>query len=385
MFDLPSEGLPVLGVIASRLPGHESAEGKTALNKTVRKSVRRRGMAVTIDEVAALAQVSPMTVSRVVNGATNVRPSTRDLVLETIARLNYSPNTAARSLAAGHATHIGLFYANPSDAYLTQFLVGALDGARRAGCHLVLEVCEGETPEAQAEATRRFASTNVEGVILPPPISEYEPVHAELAAAGIPVVSVARGRQPTDTLNVGIDDHGAAKTITRYLIDLGHRHIGLIRGHPGHMASAERHRGFADALAEAGIDPATAPVEQGYFSYRSGLVAAERLLARPERPTAIFASNDDMAAAAVSVAHRSGLDVPGDVSIVGFDDTSLATTVWPELTTIRQPIAAMADAALTLLLAKLHGRRGADGQPVRERILDFEFIVRDSAGPPPGS
>lgn len=346
------------------------------------KGNRRSRGTTTILDVASAAGVSSMTVSRVVNGATNVRPSTRDLVLETIARLNYSPNTAARSLAAGHATHIGLFYANPSDAYLTQFLVGALDGARRAGCHLVLEVCEGETPEAQAEATRRFASTNVEGVILPPPISEYEPVHAELAAAGIPVVSVARGRQPTDTLNVGIDDHGAAKTITRHLIELGHRHIGLIRGHPEHMASAERQRGFADALREAGIDPTEAPVEQGFFSYRSGLVAAEQLLTRCPRPTAIFASNDDMAAAAVSVAHRSGLEVPGDVSIVGFDDTSLATTVWPELTTIRQPIAAMADAALTLLLAKLHGRRGADGAPVNERILDFEFIVRDSAGPP---
>jgi len=352
----------------------------------VPKGNRRSRGTTTILDVARAAGVSSMTVSRVINGAANVRDSTRETVLETIARLNYSPNTAARSLAAGHATHIGLFYANPSDAYLTQFLVGALEGARRAGCHLVLEVCEGESADAQAEATRRFASTDVEGVILPPPISEYEPGHAELAAAGIPVVSVARGAArghlPPDTLNVGIDDHAAAKTITRYLIDLGHRHIGLIRGHPGHMASAERHRGFADALAEAGIDPATAPVEQGYFSYRSGLVAAERLLARPKRPTAIFASNDDMAAAAVSVAHRSGLDVPRDVSIVGFDDTSLATTVWPELTTIRQPIAAMADAALTLLLAKLHGRRGADGQPVRERTLDFEFIVRDSAGPP---
>jgi LacI family transcriptional regulator len=349
----------------------------------VPRGSRRSRKTATILDVASAAGVSSMTVSRVVNGAPNVREATRRRVLEVIEQLNYSPNTAARSLAAGHATHIGLFYANPSDAYLTQFLVGALDGARRAGCHLVLEVCEGDSADAQAEATRRFASTDVEGVILPPPISEYEPVHAELAAAGIPVVSVARGRPPAGTLNVGIDDHGAAKAITRHLIDLGHRRIGLIRGHPDHMASKERHRGFAEALIEAGLDPAEAPVEQGYFSYRSGLVAAERLLARDRRPTAIFASNDDMAAAAVSVAHRSGLEVPGDMSIVGFDDTSLATTIWPELTTIRQPIAAMADAALTLLLAALHDRRDSDGQPLREQTLDFEFVVRASAGPPP--
>lgn len=342
---------------------------------------RSRGTATILD-VASAAGVSSMTVSRVVNGAANVRQSTRDLVLEAIARLNYSPNTAARSLAAGHATHIGLFYANPSDAYLTQFLIGALEGARRAGCHVVLAVCAGETAEEQAASTRAFVSSDVEGVILAPPVSEYASVHTELAAAGIPVVSVARGRQPADSLNVGIDDHGAAKTITRHLIELGHRRIGLIRGHPGHMASAERQRGFIDALREAGLDPADSPIEQGYFTYRSGLDAAERLFDRHPRPTAIFASNDDMAAAAVSVAHRRGLEVPGDVSIVGFDDSSLATTIWPELTTIRQPIAAMADAALTLLLAKLHGKRGADGTPLADRVLDFEFIVRASTGPP---
>ncbi|MGN6269149.1 MAG: LacI family DNA-binding transcriptional regulator [Sphingomonas sp.] len=341
---------------------------------------------VTILDVANAAGVSTMTVSRVMNGAANVRDSTRTRVLEAIEQLNYSPNMAARSLAAGHATHIGLFYANPSDAYLTQFLVGALAGARQAGCHLVLEMCDGETAEEQAEATRRFASTNVEGVILAPPVSEYEPVHAELAAAGIPVVTVARTRPPSengpvDKMNVGIDDYVAAFRMTRYLLGLGHKRIALIRGHPRHMASAERHRGFVDALIEAGIDPAKAPVEQGYFSYRSGIVAAERLLDRNPRPTAIFASNDDMAAAAVGVAHRRGLDVPGDISIVGFDDTSLATTVWPELTTIRQPIAAMAEAALALLLIRLRGRRAGDRSP--PQLLDYEFIERDSAGPPP--
>ena len=151
---------------------------------------RSRGTATILD-VASAAGVSSMTVSRVVNGAANVRQSTRDLVLEAIARLNYSPNTAARSLAAGHATHIGLFYANPSDAYLTQFLIGALEGARRAGCHVVLAVCAGETAEEQAASTRAFVSSGVEGVILAPPVSEYASVHTELAAAGIPVVSVA--------------------------------------------------------------------------------------------------------------------------------------------------------------------------------------------------
>ena len=123
-------------------------------------------------------------------------------------------------------------------------------------------------------------------------------------------------------------------------------------------------------------------MEQGYFTYRSGLGAAERLLSRANPPTAIFASNDDMAAAAVNVAHRRGLEVPGDLSVVGFDDTAPATIVWPELTTVRQPVAAMAECALRLLLADLKARRFGGPSPAMEQVLDHELIVRQSSGPP---
>lgn len=351
----------------------------------MRKSSRRSRGSVTVQDVARAAGVSAMTVSRVVNGEKNVRESTREAVLEAVRRLNYSPNTAARNLAAGEATQIGLLYSNPSAAYLSQFLVGALDGARRTGSHLLIEACEGESAEEQAEVTRRFAVTNVEGVILPPPLSESKPVQAELEAAGIPVVSVAMGLAPPGSLNVRIDDFAAAAAMTRHLLGLGHRRIGFIKGHPGHIASIERLRGFRTALEEAGVDPDESPMEQGYFTYRSGLAAAERLLGRDERPTAIFASNDDMAAATVNVAHRSGLNVPGDLSVVGFDDTAPATIVWPELTTVRQPVAAMAEAALHLLLADLKVRRFGGSPPVSEQVLDHELVVRQSCGPPPSA
>ena len=351
-----------------------------------RPSRRSRGT-VTIDDVARAAGVSAMTVSRVVNGENNVRDTTRSKVLQAIEKLNYTPNAAARNLAAGEATHVGLLYANPSAAYLSQFLVGVLDGARKAGCHLVIEVCESESADEQAEATRRFASTNVEGVILPPPLSESHAVLSELAAAGMPVVTVAKGMGRVELpLNVRIDDFAAAREMTEHLLGLGHRRIGFIKGHPNQVASHERERGFVAALEAAGLDPAGAPMEQGYFTFRSGLVAAERLLARDERPTAIFASNDDMAAAVVSVAHRHALDVPRDISVVGFDDTALATTVWPELTTVKQPVAAMAEAALELLLADLRLRRSAGSTESAERVLEHELIVRESSAPPaPGS
>ncbi len=349
----------------------------------MKRSSRRSRGSVTIQDVARAAGVSAMTVSRVVNGEKNVRESTREAVLDAVQRLNYSPNTAARSLAAGEATHIGLLYSNPSAAYLSQFLVGALEGARRTGSHLLIEACEGESADEQAEATRRFALTNVEGVILPPPLSESKPVQAELEAAGISVVSVAMGLAPEGSLNVRIDDFGAATAMTRHLIELGHRRIGFIAGHPGHIASIERLRGFKACLTDFGLDPNDAAIEQGYFTYRSGLSAAERLLSRENRPTAIFASNDDMAAATVNVAHRWGLHVPDDVSVVGFDDTAPATIVWPELTTVRQPVAAMAEAALHLLLGDLKARRVGGSPPATELVLDHELIVRESCGPPP--
>jgi LacI family transcriptional regulator len=123
-------------------------------------------------------------------------------------------------------------------------------------------------------------------------------------------------------------------------------------------------------------------VEQGYFSYRSGLIAGDRILSRQKVPTAIFASNDDMAAATISVAHRRGLNVPDDLSIVGFDDTALATSVWPELTTVKQPISAMAEAALELLIADLRRRRAGAPHKFAERVLSHALIIRESSGPP---
>ncbi|MES2120761.1 MAG: LacI family DNA-binding transcriptional regulator [Pseudomonadota bacterium] len=346
-------------------------------------SGRKRG-AITIEDVARSAGVSAMTVSRVINEVKNVRESTRAAVIDAIDRLNYQPNTAARSLAGGHAMHIGLLYANPSASYLAQFLIGALHAARSAGVHLVIESCESEDADEQAEVTRRFATSDVEGVVLPPPLSESQPILAELDAMGIPVVTVAMGAPKEDSLNVRIDDRAAAYEMTRYLLDLGHRDIGFIKGHPNHVASRDRYDGFCDALTEAGLDCDAAPVEQGYFSYRSGLTAGERMLARKVRPTAIFASNDDMAAATVSVAHRIGLNVPEDLSIVGFDDTALATSVWPELTTVKQPIAAMAEAALELLIADLRGRRTGKVRKFNERVLSHAMIIRESAAAPPG-
>ena len=345
------------------------------------KAVRRKGDAVTIHEVARHAGVSPMTVSRVMNGNSNVREATREIVMRAVKELNYTPNAAARSLAAAQGTRIGLIYTNPSAAYLTELLVGALDGASRTATQLVLDTWANVSPTGEKPAARKLAAS-VAGVILPPPLCESKAIASEFVAAGVPVVAVASGRFQSDVSCVRIDDYRAAQEMTLYLVELGHTRIAFIKGHPNQTASARRFEGYQAAMQEAGIPLDPGLVHQGYFTYRSGLEATEKLLARKKPPTAIFASNDDMAAAAISVAHRRGLDVPRDLSVVGFDDTPTATTVWPELTTIRQPIAAMGESSIELLLRSIR-RKDKEARVVIDHVVAHQLIKRDSVAPPP--
>src|SRR5215469_1407483 len=332
---------------------------------------------VTINDVARRAGVSPMTVSRVMNDTKNVREETRQAVLEAVRALNYVPNLAARKLASAGHVRIGVIYNNPSANYLSAFLVGVLDESAGKGAELLLVKCEAEDEQA---AVQRLIDSGVTGVVLPPPLSESKSVRKALKAAGIATVGVATGRFPGDFSSVRVDDRAAAADMTRYLLGLGHRRIGFIKGHPNQTASAERLAGFEAALAQA---PDAQPmIAQGHFTFESGLEAAEALLDAPTRPTAVFASNDDMAAAVVSVAHRRGLDVPGDLTVVGFDDTAISTTLWPALTTVCQPVSEMAAAAIDLLLRET--RPGKDGEAVAptDLVVPHTLITRQSSGPP---
>lgn len=343
------------------------------------KRLRSKGGSVTVADVARVAGVSAMTVSRVVNGGNSVAEDTRATVLRAVKQLDYIPNIAARTLASGDSRQIGLLHSNPSAAYLSKILVGALDAAGTLGCQLFIEHCEWENVDERSGVVRRLADSGIEGIILLPPLSESAAILAELKSIGIPAATIATSPSARNPLNVRIDDFRAAAEMTSYLLKLGHRKIGFIKGHPNQVASLDRLQGFAAALAEYGINAERLPVAQGYFTYRSGLAAAERLLTDPDPPTAIFASNDDMAAAVLSAAHRRGLQVPQDLTVVGFDDTALATIVWPELTTVRQPIEQMAHAAVKLLLESLRTPRGARASRAVERVLEHSIIVRESS------
>jgi LacI family transcriptional regulator len=236
--------------------------------------------------------------------------------------------------------------------------------------------------EATDTLVERLTLHRIDAVLLPPPLCDDPALLAALSAAGLPIAQIATGRPAGSAHAVTIDDEAAAHALTTHLIGLGHRRIGFIAGNPNQTASALRRAGYERALGDAGLEPAARMIAQGDFSYRSGLLAAEKLLSQAERPTAIFASNDDMAAAVVAIAHRHHLDVPKDLSVCGFDDTAMATTVWPELTTIRQPVAEMARRAMSILAEAVRGRCAASDLARQHVRLPFQLIRRDSASPP---
>ncbi len=169
--------------------------------------------------------------------------------------------------------------------------------------------------------------------------------------------------------------------MTRHLLELGHRRIGFILGRPGHGATDERYRGFGDEMRAGGVPVDAELVKTGNFVFADGLVCAAEILRSPSRPTAIFASNDDTAAAVIAVARRMGLSLPDQLSVAGFDDAPVATMIWPELTTIRQPVAALARTATELIIEHSPRRRGWP-EPVPHRLLDFELVARGSTAPP---
>jgi LacI family transcriptional regulator len=346
-----------------------------------KKRNRRQSGQPTVMDVARLAQCSPMTVSRVVNGDPHVREATQKAVLGAIEQLKYSPNRAARSLAGATHVRIALLYDNPSAAYLSELLVGSLDQAGRSDVTLVVGRCEYGKDEEKV--VRSLVNSGVSGFFLPSPLSDEQPLLNLLRKLRVRAVLVGTGRAESHHSAVMIDDYQAAYDMTTHIIGLGHKRIGFIVGNLQQSASAQRLSAFKDAMTAGGLEVHGSLVKQGQFTYRSGLDAAAKLLDQPVPPTAIFASNDDMAAATVAMAHRRNLDVPTDLTVCGFDDTSIASTMWPELTTVHQPIQEMSRCAIDLLVKELRAERS--GLPYKPSHVTFGCtLVRRQSDAAPG-
>ncbi|MGA2780218.1 MAG: LacI family DNA-binding transcriptional regulator [Steroidobacteraceae bacterium] len=337
---------------------------------------------VTIQEVADLAQVSPKTVSRVINNEPLVRSNTRQRILEAIEQLNYRPNLNARGLASNRSFLIGLFCDRPGD-YLSEFQAGAVQRCRESSMHLMVEPWDVQSPTIEKQIDTLIGQLRLEGVILLPPLSDDPVVLSKLQEAAIPIVRIAPKHNVSTTPSIGIDDYAAARQVTAHLLGLGHRRIGFMLGRPEHSATEQRYLGFIDEMRahEAPVDFNL--VQTGNFQFTDGLVCAERMLRSATPPTAIFASNDDMAAAVVSMARKFGLNLPSQLSVAGFDDAPVATMIWPELTTVRQPVAAMARIAADLII-RLEPRRRGWPDHIPRHLLDHELIIRNSTVRAPG-
>ena len=329
---------------------------------------------VTIRHVAQRAGVSIKSVSRVLNKEPAVSAAIREAVEHAVADLNYRPNISARALAGARSYLIGLIYDNPSSNYVSELQIGAMTACKRAGYHLVIEQIDSAGPNVRSVIRDAVGTLRLDGVLLSPPLSDDDRIMSELETLAIPYVRIAPYLYPGRAPSVGIDDRLAAMQMTFHLWEQGHRDIAFIAPPSGHAAAARRRDGFLHAMSERGGTVKPGFMQEGAFTTVSGLSAGQALLTLRDRPTAIFASNDDMATGVMIAAYQAGIDLPGALSVVGFDDSPIARSLHPLLTTVRQPTAEMADTATRMLI---------EGGPARTVSLDFELVIRSSVAPGP--
>lgn len=335
----------------------------------------------TLSDIATAAGVSIKTASRVIRREP-VAAATRERVERAVAELGYRPITAPRSAASDRSYLIGLLHFPPIATFVSGLIMGASERARREGYHLVVEACSVGTAEERAAWVRQLViQSNLDGMILAPPLGDDPVILATLAELELPTCSIAPGDSTPDHPSVAIDDRGAAREVTERLLAWGHRHLAFLTGAGGRSTTTRRLAGFHDAVAE--VPDARATVIEGDYSFRSGFEAGQVLLVGKDAPTAVFASNDEMAAGILVAAHKLGLAMPGQLSVFGFDDDVIANAVWPPLSTVRQPVYEMGSAAITLLVDGSLRPSAGSGDILRHQQIPYQIIERETSGAAP--
>lgn len=333
--------------------------------------------------MAKRAGVSIKTVSRVVNNEPNVRASTKERVEKAVRELRYRPDQSARNLASHRSHLIGLIYDDPaayelpSSGYIIKMQQGALQACRAALCELLIHPCDYRKKNVSEELKTLIAETRPAGIVLAAPLSNIPGIVKAIEATATPFVRISPGEEIPGQLSVVTNDRESSAEMTTYLAGLGHKRIAFIKGNSDHKAVANRFSGYKDGLQQSGLSYSESLVAEGDNSFGSGEACAEKLLRAKRPPTAIFAANDDMAAGVVRVAHRLGIDVPGKLSVAGFDDIVLSRQLDPTLTTIRQPLVRMAELGASMLI-KSNGK-----QEAISHCIPAEIQVRESTGPAP--
>jgi LacI family transcriptional regulator len=338
----------------------------------------------TIIDVAKQAGVSIKTVSRVLNNEANVHPDTREQVLQVVREFNYRPKQSARSLAGARSYLIGLLYYDPSAAFVGGVQRGATLACRDLGYHLVVESLGKDAPDIDEQVDRMLAALRPDGMILTPPLCDDPRVLSAVKASGTQCVLISPSAGQ-NMARVMMDEVHAAEELCNLLISLGHERIGFIEGAPDQAATARRRQGFDQSLKAHGLPLDESLIHHGDFTFSSGVDAAHTMLSMRSPPSAVFASNDDMALGVLAAAQRLGIQVPRDLSIVGFDDSPAASLVWPALTTVRQPVGAMAAAAVEMLVrGDIEEGTDEHGNPIpNTRVIAHELVVRASTAATP--
>jgi len=332
------------------------------------------GRNATINDIARLASVSKKTVSRVINQSPLVQEATRARIQAVIDKFGYVPDPQARGLAFRKAFLIGLVYDNPNAQYIVNCMEGALDAVRNSEYEVVVHPCDRKNPDFIAGVRRFVERQKLRGVILLPPISENDELTRALTAADCAYVRITYAQLDDPSRIVISNDRLAVAEVANYLISLGHKRIGYIAGPAGFRSTIERLSGFREAVTARGLAFGPELIVEGGYTYESGVAGGEKLLALSPRPTAIFASNDEMAAGVYRAANRLGLSIPGDLSIVGFDDGALASRLLPSLTTIRLPIRELGRIAAQKILHP----EAAGGAHAMVTPLEPHLVIRDS-------
>jgi LacI family transcriptional regulator len=334
----------------------------------------------TINDVADRAGVSKRTVSRVINRSPKVNEATRERVLKVIEELNFAPNRQARGLAASRSFLLGLIYDVPT-LFINDIQKGMLDVCEAAGYEVVVHACHIESDSLVEDVTRFVKRAHLDGVLVLPPVSDIEPLAEKLDEIGCRYVRYSSRLSNKPWKQVVTDYLPAIMDMTGHLVGLGHREFGFISGPPTHVSSRKRHEVFIQALASHGLELSPEMAAEGAFTYESGVLAGKQLLSAKRRPTAIFAANDEMAFGVMNVANAMGIDIPGDLSLVGFDGTPFSTFVIPSLSTIIRKTDHMAQLGTRKLLALIN--EGPDAAREFETMVSPRFLPRESTGPVP--
>jgi len=333
----------------------------------------------TIKDVAKLAGVSFKTVSRVVNNEASVSDEVRTKVQECIQKLNYQPNHTARTMRKAPFS-LAFVYDNPNSHYVIEMQNGIISECRKRGFELVIHPTDSRSEEVGKELAAMIGSNQIGGVILTPPLSENRELVTFLLNRDAKVVRILSGSEAPDTLApvVHVDDVEASRKMTDYLLDLGHKRIAFLGYHASHESSLGRLRGFREAHEARGLDVDKNLIVDGEFTFDSGMAMTKQVLSNDNKPTAIFACNDEIAAGAVFMVRLNQLRVPEDVSVAGFENSPFSIQTWPHLTTINQPNFDIAASAAEMVIKMMQAK---DVHTVESKGFSLELVVRDSAAP----